>query len=192
MGKKQPKASNIMLDLETLGVHADAVIISIGAVRFDLHSDYIDDDGFYASISIESNNDVMPRRIEESTLIWWMQQDDAARKVFAEPKEPLYTALQDLISFINPDENPNIKVWSNGADFDIPMLSHAFATHGLETPWKFWNTGCYRTIKNLPTAVSVTKPSNPFAHNALSDALSQAEHLQKIWSVVFQDRTVPA
>ena len=41
---------HIMIDLETLGTVADAAIMSIGAVRFDLDSDKIDDTGFYASI----------------------------------------------------------------------------------------------------------------------------------------------
>ncbi|NQW82286.1 MAG: 3'-5' exoribonuclease, partial [Polaromonas sp.] len=62
-----------MVDLETLGTVADAVILSIGAVKFDLDSDAIDDDGFYASISIESNQET-GRRIQEDTLIWWMGQ----------------------------------------------------------------------------------------------------------------------
>ena len=39
---------NIMLDNESLGTVADAAIMSIGAVKFDLDSDAIDDAGFYA------------------------------------------------------------------------------------------------------------------------------------------------
>ena len=46
---------NIMIDLETLGNRSDAVILSLGAVKFDLTSGKIDDQGFYASISIDSN-----------------------------------------------------------------------------------------------------------------------------------------
>ena len=48
---------HIMLDLETLGTVASAVIMSIGACRFDLATGAVDDSGFYASISIESNLD---------------------------------------------------------------------------------------------------------------------------------------
>ena len=47
MHQKQPM-KNVMLDLETLGTTASAVILSIGAVRFDLTSEKIDDKGFYA------------------------------------------------------------------------------------------------------------------------------------------------
>ena len=48
---------DVMVDLETLATSADAVILSIGAVRFDLETGEIDDAGFYASISVESNLD---------------------------------------------------------------------------------------------------------------------------------------
>ena len=64
---------HVMLDTETLGTTADAVIMSIGAVKFDLDSTAISDGGFYASITVESNLS-LGRRIQEDTLIWWMNQ----------------------------------------------------------------------------------------------------------------------
>lgn len=64
--------SDIMVDLETLGTTADAVILSIGAVKFDLVSGQIDDEGFYASISVESSLN-RKRRISEDTLLWWFK-----------------------------------------------------------------------------------------------------------------------
>lgn len=42
--------NHLMIDLETLGTSADAVILSVGAVKFDLESDKIDDEGFYLSL----------------------------------------------------------------------------------------------------------------------------------------------
>ncbi len=61
-------SKDIMLDLETLGTTADAVILSIGAVKFNLETGKIDDEGFYRSVSVESNLD-LGRRISEDTLI---------------------------------------------------------------------------------------------------------------------------
>jgi hypothetical protein len=58
------------------------------------------------------------------------------------------------------------------------MLAHAFHTHGLDAPWKFWNTNCFRTIKKLAFAKNVSKVENPLAHNALADAHTQARQLQ--------------
>ena len=167
---------HVMIDLETLGTKADSVILSIGAVKFDLESDQIDDNAFYASVSIESNLDV-GRRIDEATLIWWLKQSQAAQHVFHEPKDVLEEALIGLSDWYGSDKNI---VWSNGADFDIPMLSHAYSQFRMDTPWAFWNTRCVRTYRSLPHAAGVPKPSQGTAHNALSDAVNQARHIQAI------------
>ena len=79
---------HVMIDLETLGTKADSVIISIGAVKFDLDSEQMDDNGFYASVSIDSNLE-RGRKIDEDTLLWWLQQSTDAQAVFHEPKQPL-------------------------------------------------------------------------------------------------------
>ncbi len=172
---------NIMIDLETLGVRADSVIMSIGAVKFDLVSGKIDDGAFYTSISVDSNHEAAPRHINESTLVWWLEQSQEAKRVFSEPKTTLFAALSDLKEWVGKDD---YRVWSNGADFDIPMLTHAFHTNNLEAPWKFWMTGCYRTMKALPGAPKALKAPK-IAHNALDDAIAQTMHLQLIWRELF-------
>ena len=58
-----PSFQHIMIDTETLDIGPDAVILSLGAVKFDLDSDEIDDQGFYASVSLDSNLDA-GRRIK--------------------------------------------------------------------------------------------------------------------------------
>lgn len=171
---------HIMIDLETLGTVADAVIMSIGAVKFDLDSDALDDTGFYASVSIDSNSEVK-RRVQEDTLVFWMKQTAAAQHVFHEEKVPLRNALEDLADWIGDD---SYVMWSNGADFDLPMLAHAFTQHCIEVPWKFWNSRCFRTYKNLPQARSAVFTPHGVKHNALADAVNQARHLQAIHAVV--------
>ncbi len=173
--------SDIMVDLETLGTTADAVILSIGAVKFDLASGQIDDEGFYASVSIESNLQ-WKRRINEDTLLWWFKQDAAARQVFFEPKEVLDDALVQFSDWIGTGEHI---MWSNGADFDIPMLAHAFTDCGIEIPWKFYNTRCFRTYKNLPGAKDIRLPNAGVKHNAMADAYTQAKTLCEIHRQVF-------
>lgn len=169
-----------MIDLETLGTAADAVIMSIGAVKFDLDTDAVDDNGFYASVSIDSNLN-MKRRIQEDTLLWWLKQPATAQTVFHEGKEILEEALGDFSDWVGTDD---FCVWSNGADFDLPMLAHAFTQHQKEIPWKHWNSRCFRTYKNLPHAKQVVFNPTGVKHNALTDALNQAKHLQAIQRVV--------
>lgn len=175
------KCKDVMVDLETLGTTADAVIMSIGAVKFNIDTDEIDDAGFYASISIDSNLD-KGRRIDEDTLVWWMSQSPQAQAVFREPKENLAAALDGLAAWFGNDEKLN--VWSNGADFDIPMLAHAYRQHDWLTPWKFWNSKCFRTWKGLPAAKKVNYQKVGVTHNALTDAINQAKHAQAIYAVM--------
>lgn len=177
---------HIMFDAETLGTAADACIMSIGAVRFDLHSDKIDDNGFYASVSIDSNLE-LKRRVQEDTLIWWMNQGENAKGVFNEEKQTLRTAMSDLADWVGDDD---CQVWSNGADFDLPMLAHAYTQLGIEIPWKFWNSNCFRTYKKLPGAKLIKLPFNGTKHNALFDAVHQAQTAQAIYKTLFNDKHV--
>ena len=149
-------------------------MLSIGAVKFDLDSDAIDDAAFYASVSVDSNTR-MGRSTSESTLWWWMKQSDEAKAVFGEPKQHLQTVLPEFCDWFHGATY----IWSNGADFDIPMLAHALRQHELEPPWNFWNARCARTYKNLP-GVRDIRIENPMKHSALHDAIAQAKHMQAI------------
>ena len=167
---------DIMIDLETLHTETQGVILSIGACRFnDLD---IDNEGFYRAITIQSNLDE-GRTISPSTLRWWLDQTDKAKAVLDDPKAiPLGQALDELRDWIGPRWE-GVRVWGNGADFDIAMVKHAYGQQ--QTPWKFWNVRCFRTIKNMESAKSVPAPVNAGAHNALFDAIAQAQHLQAMW-----------
>ena len=167
---------HVMLDLETLATTADAVILSIGAVRFDLDSDKVDDAGFYASISVDSNL-ALGRRISEDTLIWWLKQPPDAQQVFHESKQTLQQALVDFGDWLGDDSS---FMWSNGADFDLPMVAHAMTQCGLEVPWKYWNSRCFRSWKNLPGAKDIRAVNTGVKHNALADAYTQAQTVQAI------------
>ena len=165
---------HVMIDLETLGTHADSVIMSIGAVKFDLDSEQMDNDGFYASVSIDSNLE-RGRKVDESTLVWWLNQSAEAQIVFHEPKQSLDSALSSLADWLGHNKrNP----WSNGADFDLPMLAHAYASMGWEAPWQYSNSRCVRTYRSLPAAARMPKLGND--HHALRDAINQAKYVQAI------------
>lgn len=170
-----------MVDLETLGTVADAAILSIGAVKFDLESAEIDDQGFYASVSVDSNLQ-MKRRIQEDTLIWWMKQGPEAQGVFHESKQTLENALGEFADWLGDDK---WNMWSNGADFDLPMLAHAFTQHSMEVPWQFWNSNCFRTYKKLPGAKNIRAQVAGVKHNALADAYTQAQTAQMIHHKLF-------
>lgn len=175
---------DVMIDLETLGTAADSAILSLGAVVFDPTTTKIDDNGYYAVISLESNLSA-GRTISESTVAWWMQQSPAAQTIFHSPnKLPLLEVLEEFSDWLS---DKDYTVWSNGADFDLPMLAHAYARAGLKVPWRYSNTRCFRTLKNLPGAGKAKMPpQNDNAHNAFSDAIWQAQATQALYSALFK------
>lgn len=176
------KYNHVMVDLETLGVVADAVILSIGAVKFNLETGEMDDAGFYASISIESNQEAGRRRIQEDTFIWWLKQSAEAQRVFTEPKDTLRNALVALSDWVGDGQ---YEMWSNGADFDLPMLNHAYTQHVIEIPWGPWSANCMRTYKKLPGAKAFRPAFVGVKHNALSDAIHQVNTLHAIHAGLF-------
>lgn len=172
-----------MIDLETLDTSPTAAILSIGACRFN--EDEIANNGFYRAVTIQSNIDE-GRTISGDTLAWWMGQGERAKAVFTDKTAvPLSQALDELREWIGtPLQQKNARVYGNGSDFDIAILNHAYLSGKQTPPWQHWNVRCFRTIKNEPKARAVQKPDNALAHNALFDAIAQAQHLQAIWKVL--------
>jgi len=174
---------DIMIDLETLGTTADAAILSIGAVRFDLDAGTVFDHPFYSAISVDSQPG---RAITGGTLAWWLDQPKQAQAVFTDPyMRDLEFVLAELDSFIDSTPGVSPIVWSNGADFDLPMLTHAYKQFGWPQPWKPYAARCYRTYKNLPGARAIKLERTGQHHNALDDAIDQARHLCAIHQALF-------
>lgn len=160
--------SHIMLDLETVDTRPTAAILSIGAVYFDengaMHRRY------YQAVDVDSCT-ALGLTSSPSTLEWWGRQNEAARQVFTDPsKVYLIPALFAFAEFVEP----GAKVWGNGAAFDNAILANAYAAAGLALPWKFYNDRCYRTVSAFNPVERVQKGTH---HNALDDAISQADHL---------------
>lgn len=168
----------ISLDLETLGTGANAAIASIGACRFDPQSSAIDD-VFHIHVSLE-NCQRHGLAFDASTLLWWLGQDEDARRSLITGQEhaaPLITALDLLAAFI-ADTGEDSELWVNGASFDLPILANAYRVAGMPQPWKFWAERDLRTLKNLHGGASI--PRDGIAHNALHDAIHQARLIQHI------------
>lgn len=179
--------TDIMIDLETLGTTADAVIVSIGAVRFDINAApdtpfASADDCFYIVCNIDDSQ--INRHISRATQEWWARQSPQARSVFDQPSTDITLALVGLGAFIAATPGKPT-VWSNGADFDLPMLAHAYHQYDVALPWAPYSGRCYRTYKNLPGARTITMPRLGMHHNALDDAIYQAQHLQAIHAALF-------
>lgn len=165
--------NNVMIDLETMGINNNAAIIAIGAVAFDFEGNLGDE--FYQIVNLDSSVKV-GGVMDPSTVLWWMKQNDLARREFERQGETESGALKDFRSFLAQFED--VKIWGNGAAFDNVILANAFRRNGFVVPWEHWNDRCYRTIKSLHPEIKMEREG--VHHNALADAISQAKYLQRI------------
>lgn len=159
---------HVMIDLETLALSPDAVILQIGAVKFDRESIH---GTFEATLDWRRQARLFERRIDPDVMRWWESQPQRDRVLNGE--RYLYDALADFRDWYGLHSLPT---WGNGAAFDLAILQDAFHGAGKLVFWSHKHERCYRTVRlllGLPKAVSAT------AHTAVSDALAQARVLQE-------------
>lgn len=161
---------NIMLDLETMGTAPGSAIVQIGAVDFSI---YKIGDPFSVNIDLASCVNA-GLRIEPNTVIWWLNQSDAARKSLTVECVPLRDALTQFSDWIGKDK---VAIWGDGAAFDNVLLASAYRVTKLPLPWHFANDRCFRTLKEL---FPVERILSDCKHNATSDATAQAKQVQAI------------
>lgn len=166
-----------MVDIETLSVHPDATVLSIGAVAFDPVIGL-------APVSFESTLDRAQqkgRRIDSDTVAWWISQAEenpGAASVFHERRlEPVEHALRRLTEYYNHWCTEDSGVWANGPDFDLVILRSLYQDLDSKPPWTHKQHRCYRTLRGFAqeAGLEINIKPNLKPHNALSDAQYQAE-----------------
>lgn len=162
--------SNIMIDLETYDVAPTAVILSIGAVRFDENNCY--ESIYLVSTRPEDALDQQAhgRTVSKATLDWWGKQSEEACKVLTDPNS---ISPSEMLARFRAFCGDKAKVWGNGSDFDNVLLASMYHAYGSNTPWKYSANRCFRTLRNLVPAGCEPARSG-IHHNALDDAVFQA------------------
>lgn len=170
----------VMMDLETLGSGPTAAIVSIGVVKM---TDRILDT-FYVVVDAASCVEA-GLVMDVPTIQWWLRQSQEARNSIssAEAALPLRHALgyfREWLGDWGGDED--VEFWGNGANFDNVILASAYSALRMERPWKYFQDRCFRTLKKLHPEVPAADRPESGKHNALEDALHQAEHLLRIYA----------
>lgn len=183
---------DIMIDLETLGLTTNSVILSIGAVLFDITDIPSGEDltPFYRNITKQSCLDV-GMEISKATEDWWRDQSTEAQQALLSDQIPLRQALIELFDFVRMiDATHRIRVWSNGAAFDIALLNNAYRRFDLTPPWSYRGERDCRTIfwlaqrKYKPEIDEFYMTLRGTKHNALDDAQMQARWVQQCWHLL--------
>lgn len=170
-----PKA-NVIIDLETLGTHPTSVILAIGACNLDKSQ------MFKCCIDWKHWN---PKcTVDKSTQDWWDTQNPKLKEQVFGGKVTPDSVLNQFTVFLNHVQDlagEDIKVWGNGASFDLSILAHAYSSLEEAIPWKFRNERCFRTIKNLfPLQVPFIPNPKLIAHDPLDDAINEVDWLNQI------------
>lgn len=168
-----------MVDIETFGQTPGSIITSIGAVLFDENQSY-PDVAYYQRVCPKSCMEI-GLTFDPETVQWWLRQSDEARSEMTnKDRLPIKEALVLLNQFFAQVPRRMLCVWGNGASFDNTLLPAAYRACGMPQPWEFWNDRCYRTMKNMFPKVPLQKRLGTH-HNALDDAVTQADHLIDIF-----------
>lgn len=153
---------HVMIDIETLGTCSDAVVLSIGAVKFNLQ------DKFYTTLNVDEELKT-DAKVSADTLLWWLDHKEVKDVAMLSDinSEPNYDKLSRLLEFVEPCEY----FWSKGINFDFPILDNCLRRYGLEPKWRYNKLRDFRTLEALTTH----SPISPASHNALDDAVEQAK-----------------
>jgi hypothetical protein len=163
-----------MLDMETLAVSPNAVVLSLGAVHFDPYGTGYGD-SIYFRIDLD-DQDALGREIDPNTLDWWAKQDPAIMEEAFGPDDriPLAEAMDRFHKFAWGCS----AFWSHGATFDLVMIENIYRQLNKALPWNYWALRDTRTLFDLGHDPEMPQGSK---HDALQDAIRQAVGVQNIY-----------
>lgn len=189
---EQPSSLNVMIDIETFGRRPRGLVVSIGAVLFDLDQEIpsigtekenpsVDPASeFHAVLSWEAA--VAESRFEKNleTLDWWHEKEQVAayerlRKLMKQSTLSMKQLMEQFCNWVAPFCERGAKVWGNSPSFDLVQLENAAKEVGIRFPIHHRAENDYRTLTDLVYG-STSKPRPPenIAHDSLADARFQA------------------
>ena len=165
-----------MIDLETLSTNPDAVILTVGGVKFDPHTNMKPYHDMYFRVDVDSQT-MQGRHVMDDTLDWWAKQSEDVREEALGDKDRI--DLDNMIKTINKFSVGVDVFWCQGPLFDYAILQNLYTQLGHPVPWQYWQIRDSRTLFNLVPRDKNEKRVG--LHNALSDCIFQAKKVQKIY-----------
>lgn len=181
---------DLMVDLETLDVTGESVVLSIGAASFNpLQAGGGATETWTLTLDVQQQL-FWGRSISWSTLSWWMEQSQAARdKAFAPGRVECSEALEALGRFYQQDVGGTGPVWCKGPSFDGTILDTLYRDFGAvdygggrDVPWSFRAYRDVRTVTDLAgMSNSGWKPDDwqGEAHDPVADCVFQCLEVQE-------------
>jgi len=171
-------ARHMMIDFETLGTSPDTAVLSVGVVLFTVQETLAEKEWFFQvhdQLRAKSS-------VNFDTVTWWLGQESKAKAIFDKCKlegflMPAFVAdFEGLL--LAQDPNKELRVWGNGATFDVTIAENIFLRAGRPVPWKYFNVRCYRTLKTMQDIErGISRLGTK--HCAIEDARFQAKCVQE-------------
>lgn len=164
-----------MIDLETLSTTPDAVILTVGGVKFDPTTQMQPYNEMYFRLDVDSQT-AMGRNVQQNTLDWWaMQPTEIAEEALGEKDR---ISIEDACQKINKFGVGVDVFWCQGPLFDYAILQNLYAQLGKPLPWNYWQIRDSRTLFSLVPRETEKRQG---LHNALEDCKFQAKKVQKVY-----------
>ena len=166
-----------MLDLETLSTRPNAVILTLGAVKFNPFSLEDPGPGLYIRPDVDEQI-AQGRDVQDETVNWWMNQAEDVREEALGTDgrisvEAMYRQLNRFLVGAN-------SIWAQGPLFDFAILENLYRQYGWPTPWQYWQIRDSRTLFGVHGDPRVKGKVG--LHNALEDCVSQATAVQQVYN----------
>lgn len=169
---------HLMIDLETLGTKHKAVVLSIGAVVFDLKTGAT---GEEFKIDIDVLDSIEKGfNVEHDTYQWWLFQSKQAHQHLIEGQREAVSVNDAVLSFIRFVQ-ANFKdfscyPWGNSARFDIGLLETLFEYSGHSLPWKHRNEMDVRTLVAFNPEIKANTEFVGVQHQPVDDCKHQIKY----------------
>ena len=178
--------TDVSIDLETLGVRPGSVITQIGLCGFNQRPPVSGGTASKSATLIVVDPQSMIDLgffVDWSTIAWWLNAAEAPRVSMANRRTVMHEigrALYRVGEWFANECAPNVRVWGHGCGFDCTQLEIAFQKLGMPVPWDFRRVRDLRTLADLAPAARVERPLPTMAHDAMADAVAQAEWIQRL------------
>lgn len=167
-------SNHLMVDIETLGICATSIVLSVGIVVFDDEYNIIDKKLYVLD---KKEQIKMGRTFNKDTLDFWNKQPDQSKEQFK--TKHLYSIdefKKDLYSFVSKYDID--LVWSTAPNLDIACIQTLFEIDKNGSSLIPWNYNKIRDVRTVRDYLRTYPKREGIYHNALDDCLYQIECLK--------------
>lgn len=161
---------HLMIDIETLGVEHDAIMIQLAGVFFDPETGVMGEE-FCQNIDAKSCQ-ALGFTTTESTINWWKKQDPVIIEQLKQNKKSIQETMEDFSKFIG--DRYDLIIWSH-ATFDFVIVQNYLKKLKVGH-FIFKNARDIRTLVDLADLNLNDYDWSKKTHNALDDCKFQVSY----------------